>query len=230
VLRACASKHANQCDVATCDARATRRNATQRPSGSGERADAAACDLQSMQSTHTACHVPQVFETPEVVRVYVGSFWAAPLKNSENSALFAKVAVGAAPSNARSASVRWQQRDRPACRPAAAPLALSPLAAASDLIGGREPQSRRLLRVPYMHHATTCSARHIKCNIRLTTCNIQRHATARATRGQSGTQRHSGLLGDVGWVYSLYSYSVLWPTTAVLTLPRGGPYRLCTLG
>ena len=51
-----------------------------------------------MQSTHTACHVPQVFETPEVVRVYVGSFWAAPLKNSENSALFAKVAVGAAPS------------------------------------------------------------------------------------------------------------------------------------
>ena len=54
----------------------------------------------STQSTHTACRVPQVFETPEVVRVYVGSFWAAPLKNSENSALFAKVAVGAAPSNA----------------------------------------------------------------------------------------------------------------------------------
>ena len=71
-----------------------------------------------MQSTHTACHVPQVFETPEVVRVYVGSFWAAPLKNSENSALFAKVRCRRSPeqrSLARSPSIGNRGTDRLRC-------------------------------------------------------------------------------------------------------------------
>lgn len=30
----------------------------------------------------------KVFETPEVIRVYVGSFWDEKLKNVENRALF----------------------------------------------------------------------------------------------------------------------------------------------
>ena len=64
--------------------------------------------------THARTHThKQVFETPEVVRVYVGSFWAAPLKNSENSALFAKVSrclSGAVPPEQCSRAVR---DDRP---------------------------------------------------------------------------------------------------------------------
>ena len=183
---------------------AAQRNATQRPSGSGERADVRPATSRARKAHIRRATLPQVFETPEVVRVYVGSFWAAPLKNSENSALFAKVAVGAAPSNAS--------------------LVGSPLAAEGPT--GRPTGLRHRWRCHRWPPRRICSAcrtctmqrhaphemQHATYDLRHATYNDMQRPGQRAARAVlSGTRRH---------LLTLVGYNSGRPTTAVLTLPR----------